>query len=363
MANLSDIHSSLLSLVRLGLGKDASCPPVQDWRPIIEAAEPQGMSAVAFDGYAKALASGQVSVEMPKAVNKKWAASVLNLEESFITREGIASGMALIFAAEGIRTYVLKGFVVSECYPAPHHRVSVDMDCFLVPASGDGSDVWEKGNMLMEKNGFGVSRGFYKNSTFMLPGLTVENHKFLTPFRGNKRLERLEMLLQRMLRSDSGSDKIAGAELYRPPVMVSALFLVEHAFSHFLHEGLTLRHILDWVMFSRRHAADLDWPQFNAFVDEFGFRRFYDAYVHVGEYVMGDRPYDSLTPPEQRMMDSVWEGLDLHETVKGVRGKLNLVGNTLRAGWKYRLFSPISMVRALWIQVKGVVFLRRPRMG
>lgn len=41
--------------------------------------------------------------------------------------------MALLFENSGIRTYVLKGTVVAECYPNPIHRTSVDMDCFLVP--------------------------------------------------------------------------------------------------------------------------------------------------------------------------------------------------------------------------------------
>ena len=60
------------------------------------------------------------------------------------------------------------------------------------------------------------------------------------------------------------------------------------------------------------------------------------------------------------MMDSVWAGLDLHENVRGIAGKLRLVGNTLRAGWKYREFAPISMARALTIQVKGFFFDRNP---
>ena len=60
------------------------------------------------------------------------------------------------------------------------------------------------------------------------------------------------------------------------------------------------------------------------------------------------------------MMDSVWAGLDLHEGVRGVVGKLKLAGNTLRAAWKYRAFSPISMVKALWIQAKGVLFEKNP---
>ena len=104
----------------------------------------------------------------------------------------------------------------------------------------------------------------------------------------------------------------------------------------------------------------MDWTAFDGYVDEFGFRRFYDAYVHLGEYVLGSR--DTLTPVEQRVMESVWAGLDSHESVKGVAGKLRLVGNTLRAGWKYREFSKVSMTRALWIQVKGFLMERRPEL-
>ena len=61
-------------------------------------------------------------------------------------------------------------------------------------------------------------------------------------------------------------------------------------------------------------------------------------------------------------MDSVWAGLDLHESVKGVAGKLRLVGNTLRAGWKYREFSEVSMGKALWIQVRGFLMERNPEL-
>ena len=92
-----------------------------------------------------------------------------------------------------------------------------------------------------------------------------------------------------MLSEDAGNDKMEDSELCRPPVMVSALFLIEHVFSHFLHEGLTLRHITDWMMYSRKHQEEIDWVQLQAYIDEFWFRRFFDAYEHVGEYVLGER--------------------------------------------------------------------------
>ena len=115
----------------------------------------------------------------------------------------------------------------------------------------------------------------------------VENHRFMTPFRGNRRMKRLERLLQAMMAEDAGLDRFEGTWLYRPPVMVSALFLVEHAYSHFLHEGLTWRHVLDWQMFRRRHQEEIDWRSFDAFVDEFGFGKFYDSYCRLGRFLIG----------------------------------------------------------------------------
>jgi hypothetical protein len=63
------------------------------------------------------------------------------------------------------------------------------------------------------------------------------------------------------------------------------------------------------------------------------------------------------------MLEDVWAELDLHDTVKGIKGKLALVGNTWRARWKYHYFSEISMLHALWIQVKGFLFIKEPKLN
>ena len=180
--------------------------------------------------------------------------------------------------------------------------MSVDLDCFLCNANEKGlaehaedaerkenrnnEEVWEKGNRLIEEKGMVVERDFYKNSTFFLPGLMVENHQYLVPFRGNERLKELESFFQSQFKSLKGQEVQGGARigdtyLYRPPVMVSALFLIEHAYSHFLHEGLTWRMVLDWVMFSKKHEKEINWTEFDKFIDEFGFRKFYGFMSHA----------------------------------------------------------------------------------
>ena len=363
MASTVNTKDAVIRLLRLGLGvEDDAFFSVDDWEEVSLVALQQCIQPIVFDGYAKLSGLKSPVATLPSPIKKQWIVNAYGTENRFVVQKKVACEMAAIFANNQIRTYVLKGLIFSECYPKPNHRYSADMDCFLTSAQGNGADVWELGNALMEQNKYRVSRGYYKNSTFHMPGLMVENHKFLTPFRGNRRLKKLETLLQQMIRSDKGLDIMEGTDLYRPPTVVSALFLIEHSFSHFLHEGLNLRHYTDWMMFRQYHENDIDWPELNRYVNEFGLRPFYDAYTHVGECIMGQRVPASLSIPEKKMMDSIWEGLDLHETLRGIKGKLNLIGNTFRAAWKYRYFSPISMPRALWIQVKGFLFMKNPEL-
>lgn len=356
-----------LQLVRLGIGCEAevSLPvngplSVQDWQALEELANEHGLLGVMLDGVEK----------LPRGLRPEKKAIIQSIgqliqsEQQYAVQEHAATEMALLLHQHGIRTYVLKGAVVAECYPRPEHRRSVDMDCFLLPEDGS-EDVWEWGNRVLEEQGFEVRRDFYKNSTVVLPGLTVENHRYLTPFRGNRTLLRLEKWLQAEIagqaRNEDEAGRFEGTWLCRPPVMVSALFLIEHAYSHFLHEGLTWRMVLDWQMFCRRHRDEIDWKELEARVDEFGLRRFNDSFGRLGEYLVGELTADSLELNDRRMLDDVWTPLDVHETVTGLRGKLALAGNTWRARWKYRLFTDMSWLRALWIQARGVLFENNPK--
>ena len=359
----TDLKDIFLQLVRLGLG----CEPVsgsrfqvsgplsvEDWQALEELANEQGLLGVMLDGVEKLPREQQPE---KKAIIQS-IGLLIKSEQQYALQERTAADMAMSLHKQGIRTYVLKGTVVAECYPKPEHRRSVDMDCFLL--SEDGSEnVWERGNRVLEEQGFEVRRDFYKNSTVVLPGLTVENHRYLTPFRGNGTLRRLEMWLQGEIagqaRNEDESRRFEGTLLYRPPVMVSALFLIEHAYSHFLHEGLTWRMVLDWQMFCRSHRQEMDWQELETKVDEFGFRRFYTSFSRLGEYLMGELVTDNLQSMDHLMLEDIWAPLDVHEKVTGIRGKLALAGNTWRARWKYRLFTDLTWLQALWIQANGVV--------
>ena len=354
------LRDTFLQLVRLGIGHTDTTEITGnvDWEEVKALAEMQGLSDVVLDGIELLIGSQRP----PQEFLLEWIGETLQNESIYALQGDVARDVAKLFYRNGIKTYVLKGAVVSECYPKPQHRVSVDVDCFLLPKKSD-IDAWALGNDLIRNKGFLVNTDFYKNSTFDISGVTFENHQFLTPFRGNKRLAALEKKLQELIRQDKGEDMIEGTCLYRPPVMATALFLIEHAYSHFLHEGLTWRMVLDWMMFSKKHKEEIDRMLLDEKIDEFGFRKFYDSYYRLGKYLVGELQAPGFKSQDKLMLKDVWSELDIHDTVKGVKGKLSLVGNTWRARWKYIYFSEDSMLKALWIQVKGVLFEKNPSLN
>lgn len=355
-----DTKGILLELVRLGIGVDKMTPFPErvNWSAVHALAYSQGLSTIVLDGVDHLSEKNRP----PKALLFQWIGETMREEASYESQQKAAMEMAILFSANNIRTYVLKGIIVSECYPKPNHRRSADMDCFLLPSNNQDVDVWEDGNKLMEQAGFEVKRNYYKNSTIYVPGLVVENHHYMTPYRGNKRMKLLEALLQEMIKKDRGEDIVEGTCLCRPPVMFSAIFLIEHAYSHFLHEGLTWRHVLDWMMFSRKHKDDIDWNKLESLIDEFGFRKFYHTYYKMGKLLLGEITDKDLSDIDKKMLADIWERLDLHKSNRGIKGKLELAGNTWRARWKYKYFSEISMFHALWIQAKGVLILKNPKL-
>ena len=54
--------------------------------------------------------------------------------------------------------------------------------------------------------------------------------------------------------------------------------------------------------------------------------------------------------------------VDVHESLHGLKAKLQLAGNYWRARWKYRLFTDMTWLRALAEWVLGAVFDRQPRL-
>lgn len=341
----------LFKLVRIALGKeeDFSLPCGIDWRKVVDLSYEQGVAAIAVDGLQKSYESCpnlESELDKPKyeALKYEWFGSIFQAETDFSGYLSAAKSLAKLYADNGVQTLVLKGLVFSECYPYPSHRSSCDLDCYL---AGD----YEKGNVLVEQAGVVVDRDYFKNSSFRYEGLHVENHHFFTPFRGSRKAKEYERLLHREI-SATGGRPIFDSDLLAPPVMFSALFCMSHAQTHFLSEGITLRHILDWSLFRKRHYDEIDWSRFESICRDYGMWQFAQTFTRIGLFLLGEAEYSSLTTIDLRLLDDTLYG-PREEQYHGMKRRVQLVMKSLRSGWKYRYFSGQSVLQSVTQRVVG----------
>ena len=379
---------ALFKLLRIALGTEAeaSVPEGVDWPALVALATEQGVAAIAYDGLQKCYdADPRLLLPLDKEfkqVKYDWFGAVLNVEMQCETQWKAVTELGSKFRSAGLRTLVLKGFAVSECYPEPRHRYSCDFDCFLM---GEGTvtdrSAYELGNLAMEAEGVKVRRFHYKHSSFQFKGMHVENHQFLTGWRGSARWKRFELELERMLepegalrplniagvfgegKTDEDSGLLVGSPLF------NALFLTRHAFQHFLIEGgITLRHICDWAMFLKHYRSELDWDAFMSVCSRYGLDRFEESMTRLAEYVCGVGDGEAagagtcaarpLGDADRRLLDDTLSYCE-HSVESGDR--FGIVRQILRSAWKFRDFSDETRLGCLLRHARGFFFDREPK--
>ena len=119
-----------LSLVRMGIGHAVETIPNQvNWPEVKALADRQGLSAIVLDGIEQLPNENRP----PKDITLPWIGEGLQMEARCDVQTKAADTLGELFHENSLRTYVLKGIVVAECYPNPKHRLSADMDCFFLP--------------------------------------------------------------------------------------------------------------------------------------------------------------------------------------------------------------------------------------
>ena len=369
LTTMSKTMGLLLKLLRVALGTetDMSVPEGVDWPALVAMANAQGVAALAYGGLQKCYEADR-SLVLPldreqRQVKFDWFSAVLDVGMRCERQWKAVSELGARFNDAGLRTLVLKGFVVSGCYPEPRHRYSSDFDCFLLgPGPVTDRSAYERGNLLMEASGVKVSRFHYKHSSFKFKGVTVENHQFLTGWRGSAKWKRFELELEAMLEGKELESLSTEAPLLVGPPLFNALFLTRHAHQHFLIEdGISLRHVCDWAMFLRRYRTEFDWDEFMAICAKYGLAAFASSMTRLAGYVCGVTldGYSTLRPEDQRLLDDI---LSLADRSGNDAGRVGMALRILRSGWKFRAFSDETRLGCFLRYVWGYFFVRNPKL-
>lgn len=350
------MKNEIISLIKASInGSVATIDGVPDWRKIYTIAAQHGVLALVFDAVAT-LPSEQ---QPPKSLKMQWIASMANIEQRYNYQRSVAKDLAEQFYKNGITTYVLKGFAIAGYYPKPEHRECGDLDCFL------GAD-YERGNCVAESIGAKVLRDYYKHSHISYRKLMVENHQFCIGIRGSRTLKEFERHLESII--SKGATQIEGSHLIKPSADFNALFITMHAMTHFLVEGIKLRHILDWALLLKAEQDNINWEEFYRWADRMHLVRFADAMTaisveHFGLQVTNPAIHTTSPYAELILRDTISNSDGLfNKGYSAWKSRFLQIRNRLSFAWKYHKIYQKSLLVELTKSVLAFLFERHPKL-
>lgn len=361
----------LFQLLRAALGNEAAVGELSsdiDWQEVIDLSFDQGVAAIAVDGLGFAHDDDDdndnqerldFSLDSPELEDLKyeWFGEVFAREEDYGQQTGAIRKLVGLWSAAGLDTYALKGVAFAQYYPVPEHRYSCDFDCNV--RSADGRPTWAEADRIARENGIEVDDSMNKHSRYVVANVSVENHRNIISVNGSRKDKRFDAYLQGLLCASEKS-LLSDVRLYSPCWLFNALFCVAHARTHFIEEeGITLKHVLDWVVIRRAPEAATYREQFEKDIDRFGLRKFFDALDGVGDLVevRGER-LEVRDNGVRMMLEDILAPKQVRHFENRFLAHLNILRMLWTNRWKFRLYSDTSFLATVWRYVYGHWFDR-----
>lgn len=237
LADKSFYH--LLYLLRLADGQ-----PVEErvtlspdeWREVYRFAAKHAVIAVAWDGVEQLQSAAPEALQsMPADVTGKWFADVQTIDAANRRLAKQAAAIQSRLNAAEFDSQILKGVALAAYYPRPAHRQSADIDLWIRQSNSPQASLkaqrQELLSYLRQQPDITIGETVYHHIETTIDGIEVEYHvtpTWLCNPRNNRRLQQL----------------FADAPQVTPELQ--ELYTLLHAFRHIYHDGIALRHVMDY---------------------------------------------------------------------------------------------------------------------
>lgn len=263
-----DLQGAFISLVRLGIGH-MSCPLPKriDWNAIETLAGQHGLLAVVVDGIERLLEQQRP----PKALLLEWIGNTLqSYEQRYTLYEKAIGNLAGFYNQHGYRMMLLKGYACSLDWPKPKHRPCGDIDIWQFGQ-------WKEADKaLTAELGINIDSSHHHHTVFDWKGFSVENHYDFVNVYAHKSSRELEKVFKELGQDDSHFVEVCGEKVYLPSPSLHALFLIRHMVSHFAAAEISLRQVLDWAFFVKKHTKEVDWKWLNGMLVKYHMKDFFN---------------------------------------------------------------------------------------
>ena len=326
-----------------------------DWYDLYKLAAQQGVLAIAYDSLSKNIHF------LPRKLKIQWALGVERIIERYNKQEKLIKELSGILFQSGIKTVVLKGLGISQYYPKPNYRECGDFDCFLF-------EDFNKGNEIIVNKGGTIKGEDYKHSHIDYKGLMVENHRFCTPIRGSKANKDFEIYLQALLK-DEPNQYLADSHIIIPNATFTVLFLARHSMTHFLYEGINMRHIVDWACYIQKKQNEINWSEVYRLGDKMHLTIFINTLNTIVKESLGVEINNPNARIDHRYTDKFLQitlnennNVYNQESLSLWQQRWKIVRNMIGGYWKFTKVYRKSLLME-WIRAAvGVAFEKNPKL-
>ena len=362
MKDNSSILLKLICIALNGINNHISSSNL-NWKVVLQLSQKQGVRGLAYEALELLKKENADCTCFPdRTTLMQWYAQTLFVEKKIAQHVDLAKDVVELWKRNGIKTIVFKGLAHSRYYPKPEHREFGDFDCYLIDA--DGNSAYRQGNEIAKKSGYVVDDSWYKHSHIVYEKLTIENHHFFTSARRGGTDKALHQYMVETIGDGSQLERLDGTDIYVLPLMTEGLFMLYHSLTHFLVEGINLRHFVDWACWIKANQDKLEWSKFYPLCKRFRLDGFADVLNTIAVKYLGvelhDKSIFANSEFAERTIDSaLFDDSSIYNRGKGQwYERLHVIGNAFRYSWKFRDVAHYSMIGYVWQFVYGFLSKR-----
>ncbi len=204
--------------------------------------------------------------------------------------------------AEGLTPIVVKGVVCRSLYPSPDHRMSADEDILLPQDQLRACHRALVAAGLLTEGDEEKTEREYETSFFSRDRVThIEVHSSLFPPESDAYGDMAGLFEGAIARS--GEREVSGHRLRTLSHTDHMLFLLCHAFKHFLHSGFGLRQVCDIALYANVYGGEIDWASVQSACRSIRAERFAAAVFTIAERYFTFDPVRACFPGSWRALE------------------------------------------------------------
>lgn len=278
---MKDSRDILLALVRNALwGTPCELKERPDWSELIGLARQQtvsGLIAEAIPGLPE-----NIQPDMKERMQLHSVVTRIYQSHSMLNRK--LAQVKDLFEGNGIRSVLFKGQGLALNYPNPLSRQCGDIDIYVGEKNFlKAMDILEPGG-VHDVSEYSHSKHFHIDTD----GVHVELHRIAEILPGVLKDRRFQKwTVSKLLESDLRNVEIGDTAVSLPPVDFDALYIMNHAWHHFINGGIGLRQICDWSLYLHRFHKDIDQDQLEQNLKRFGLTRAWQVMGSIAVQKLG----------------------------------------------------------------------------